>query len=149
MTTTMIQSYFRIDDAFVPIDEFSGTLPDKNYIEGAIVCSINGRELFQLRHYDLIDQLWAYIVDGLNKLQEGKTYDVFFPDQPLRLRFAAVSPRCVEVSIGDETNKVDYDALRSTLKRGAIDFFSKIKEIYPEALKTWERYEKEAEMIVG
>lgn len=147
MTMTMIQTFFRINNDFVPIEEFSGTLPDKNYIEGAIVCSISGRDLFQLKHYDLIDQLWAYIVDGLGKLRDGKEYDVFFPDQPLRLRLKLISPHCVEVSIGDETNKVDYSVFRSALKNGALAFFAKMKEIYPDAKDTWRRYEMEAEMI--
>jgi len=149
MTTTMIQTYFRIDNVFVPIEEFSGTLSDKDYIEGAIVCSINERELFQLKHYDLIDQLWAYVVEGLKKLLEGKEYDVYFPDQPLRLRFAVISPRCVEVSIGDESTRVDYDAFRSTLKHGALAFFAKMHELCPEASGTWELYQREAEMIPG
>lgn len=148
-TTTMIQTYFRIKDDFVPIEKFSGSFPDKDYIEGAIVCSVSGKELFQLKHYDLIDQLWAYIVDGLSTLQNGKEYDVFFPDQPIRLRFKVISPHCVEISIGDETNNVDYDAFRSTLKSGAVAFFAKMKEIYPEASNTWQRYQMEAEMIPG
>ena len=149
MTMTMVQTYFRVDDDFVPIEEFSGPVPNKDYIEGAIVCSISGRELFQLKHYDLIDQLWAYIVDGLSKLRDGKDYDVFFPDQPLRLRFKLISQHCVEVSIGNESKKVDYDAFRSTLKDGALAFFAKMKEIYPEASETWQRYELEAEIIPG
>lgn len=149
MTTTEIQSYFRTDNGFVPIETFSGPFSDKNYIEGAIVCSIGGRNLFQLQHYDLIDQLWAYIVDGLKKLRDGEDYDVFFPDQPLRLRFTVISPQCVEVSIGNATNRVDYDAFRSMLKRGALAFFAKMREVYPEASETWDRYHKEAEMIPG
>lgn len=146
---TMVRTYFRIDDDFVPIEEFTGSLPNKDYIEGAIVCSISGRELFQLKHYDLIDQLWAYIVDGLSKLRDGKDFDVFFPDQPLRLQFKLISPNCVEVLIGNETKKVDYDAFRSTLKDGALAFFAKMKEICPEASETWQRYQMEAKMIPG
>lgn len=147
MTKTMVQSYFQIDNDFVPIETFSGSIPDKDYIEGAIVCIISGRTLFQLKHYDLIDQLWAYIVEGLSKLRDGKDYDAFFPDQPLRIRFKLISPCCVEVSVGDETNRVDYDNFRSTLKNGAVEFFTKMKEVYPEASETWQRYENVAESI--
>ena len=75
---TKVQTYLRIRDEFVPIDQFRGILPDTFYIEGAIVLSLNGREIFQLKHYDLVDQLWAYIVDGLHAILEGKDYDVFF-----------------------------------------------------------------------
>jgi len=144
---TMIQTYFRVNDSFVPIEAFAGSITNKDYIEGAIVCSIYGRELFQLKHHDLIDQLWAYIVEGLCKLRDGKEYDVFFPDQPLRLRFKLISPSCVEVTIGDEINKVDYDAFRSTLKSGAVAFYAKMREIYPAESETWRRYETEAEMV--
>jgi hypothetical protein len=96
VTTTMIETYFRIDSDFVPMTQFTGELPDNNYIEGAIVWRVGGRDIFKLQHWDLIDQLWVYIVDGLNRLEKGEDYDVFFPDQPLRLRFEIVSPHCVE-----------------------------------------------------
>lgn len=147
MTTTMVQTYFRIDDDFVPIDKFSGELPDKDYVEGAIVCRIKGREIFKMNHWDLVDQLWAYIVAGLRQLEDGQDFDAFFPDQPLRLRFEAVSPRSVRVTIGDESANVNATTFRSTMKRGALEFFSKMKEINPEAAATWERYRKDVEMV--
>ncbi len=144
---TTVQTYFRINEDFIPIEKFSGQLPNKDYIEGAIVCNVSERELFQLKHYDLIDQLWAYILEGLSKLKDSKEYDAFFPDQPLRLGFRLVSERCVEVSIGDKITNVDYDSFRSTMKMGALAFFERMSEVCPEATETWQRYKTEAEMI--
>jgi hypothetical protein len=147
MTSTKIITYFRINTKFVPIDTFSGQLPDKNYIEGAIACCINGREIFKIDHWDLVDQLWTYIVDGLRKLDKGQKYEGFFPDQPLRLQLETVSSKHTLVTIGNQSIKVDSASFRSTMKEGALAFFAKMKNICPEAGQTWDRYHKEASMI--
>lgn len=143
----MIRTFFRIDGDFVPIDQFSGAVPDSDYIEGAIVCQIGGCEIFNMDHWDLVDQLWAYIVQGLRKLDEGEIYETFFPDQPLRMRFEAIGPQCSKITLGGESADVDAATFRSVMKRGAVEFFSRMKEIVPESKETWSHYQGEAEMI--
>jgi hypothetical protein len=146
---TMVDTYLRINNDFVSLREFNGKLPDKDYIEGAIVCRINDRDIFTTDHWDLIDQLWAYVVSGLSKVVQGEDYDSYFPDQPIRLRFEPISARCVKVTIGDQSLKLDLPLFLSVMQRGAIEFFSKMKNLNPDAREVWEKYEKEAESLTA
>jgi hypothetical protein len=148
MAMTFVESYFKIDDRFVPIGEFSGEFPDKDYIDGAIVLRIDGQDILTFEHWDLVDQLWCEISQGLGKLAKGQDADVPFPDQPLRLRFDWLSARCIRVTVGDESYDVDSTTFLSTMKRGAKEFFSRMKELLPEWSDTWDRYEKEADLVV-
>lgn len=147
MTTTTIESYLLIDGVFIPISQFSGELSDIDYVEGAIVWTIDGHGLLQQKHWDLIDQLWAYMIEGVKTLDLTDECDVGFPDQSLALRFKTISPRLVQVTVGPTSTIVDRVAFRSSLRRGALEFFSKMKAIAPESTDTWDRYEKAARSI--
>jgi len=147
MANCMIDTYFRIDGAFVRVSEFSGSMPDSDYLEGAIVCTIDGRGLLGLEHWDLVDQLWAYIVNGLIVLDQENHFTCCFPDQALRLRFDKIGQDLVRVTVGDESHEVESAALRSVLKQGAMDFFSVMKAVHPAASETWDEYLSKANTL--
>jgi hypothetical protein len=138
--STTVDTYLRVKNQFVPMTEYSATLPNKDYVEGAIDCRINNRELFTIEHWDLVDQLWVYILEGLSKVKRGEEYDSFFPDQPLRLRFKPISAYAVEVTIGTNCQKFDIDSLVTALAEGATEFFTSMKKLLPESSDTWDRY---------
>ena len=147
MATVIVLTYFRINGDFVPIDRFEGEIADKDYVEGAIDCYVDGRPILTTHHWDLVDQLWAFIVDGLRTLDDGRDYEGYFPDQPLSLRFESVSPDELNVSVGDESIAVDAMTFRLAIKNGAQEFFTKMMDVNPAASGTWERYHKEAGLI--
>ncbi|BCU77648.1 hypothetical protein [Luteolibacter sp. LG18] len=149
MSNIVIETYFRIDERFVPVEQFSGKLPDESYIEGAIFCVIDGCEILRMDQWDLVDQLWPHIVEGLRKLDQGLIYESFFPDQPLRLRLESIDRKNTKITIGNRSAYVDSMVFRSVMKRGAVEFFSRMKNIIPRAAETWDRYQKEAETIRG
>jgi hypothetical protein len=146
--STKVESYLKVGNRFVQIKEYTGALPDERYVEGAIECRIDDRQVFALKQWDLVDQLWAYIVEGLSKVKQGEEYDVCFPDQPLRLRFKPLSAYCVEVAIGDVCQQFDLPHFVNALAGGAIDFFEAIKALSPSASETWDRYLREARSLM-
>jgi len=139
-TTTEVESYFKIGDTFVLVDDYDGALPDEDYVEGAISCRISGQAILGQEQWDLVDQLWAYIVEGLVKLSRNEVYESTFPDQPLRLRLEPISAHCVRVTIGDDAYNLDRSTFVAVMTHGAKRFFAAMKKLHPQATDTWDRY---------
>ncbi|MGL6095274.1 MAG: hypothetical protein ACRC7O_05675 [Fimbriiglobus sp.] len=138
----------KINSQYVPVSEYTGSLPDKDYVEGAICCRINGHDVFTMDHWDLVDQLWCYIVEALTLVRKGVEYDSSFPDQPLRLKFKPLSPYAVEITVGDTAHKFDTETVMNCLVPGAMSFFTAMKGFMPEANDTWERYSSQASAVL-
>ncbi len=147
--STLVETYLKIGDEFVPVKQFSGALPDDYYLDGAIYCRINDRDVLTLHHWDLVDQLWAYIIEGMLMIARGEDYDVYFPDQPLRLRLRLLSRRVVEVTVGGCSQKVDVHTLVRAMADGAVQFFTEMKRILPDASDTWRKYLNDAELLLA
>lgn len=147
--STIVETYLKVGEHFIPLKEYTGTLPDENYIQGAVVCRINDRQILTTEHWDLVDQLWVYILLGLSRIKRGEGYDVFFPDQPLRLRFMPISAYCVEVTIGNECQRFDLHTFVTALAEGAVEFFKAMKRLLPSASETWDRYFLEATSLMN
>lgn len=58
---------------------------DNNYIEGAIFISYDGKEIMDFRLWDLVDQLWSYIVNTIKMAILNGEAMTFFPDQPVKI----------------------------------------------------------------
>jgi hypothetical protein len=100
-------------------------------------------------HRDLIDQLWAYIAEGLRRLNESGQWTTYFPDQPLELFFRRNAGGTVEVTVGDDRHIVPYGDFLCSLAEGARAFFSRMQALVPDAIPTWTRYLAEVEGVVG
>lgn len=144
---TYIYTHLKVGNEFQNIYGYKGVLPDCDYVEGAIECTIKGQVIFNKEHWDLIDQLWIYIVDGLLMIQNGNEYDTFFPDQPLRLRIVPITKYLVEVTVGNKSMKIDRLAFVSTLASGAVEFFNAMRELAPQSSTTWDKYLHQAESL--
>lgn len=135
----LVESYFKIKDNLVQIDEFNGRLPDEDYIYGVIKLQIDGCELLSERHCDLIDQLWSYLVDGARAIHSGAPmFKCYFPDQPLNVIFDRGNGKTVDVIIGDELSRVDRHMLVTSITTGGRKFFERMKAVVPEASTSWE-----------
>ncbi len=58
----------------------------KNGIDGAIYLTCDGVEIMGEREWDLVNHLFAYLIDGLDAMLRGEEFNTSFPDQPLRLK---------------------------------------------------------------
>jgi hypothetical protein len=147
--STAVTSYLKIGERFIPVREFTGTLADEDYIDGAIEARIDDNPLLGLNHWDLVDQLWAYIVHGLEALKRGEEESCYFPDQPLRLEFTPVSAFAAEVTIGENSHVFDLHLLISVLAKGAEDFFTEMLRISPSQSEIWDSYLNRARLLIS
>lgn len=58
---------------------------DSNYIEGAILITYHDKKIMDFRLWDLVDQLWSYIVNTIKMAILNGEAMTFFPDQPVKI----------------------------------------------------------------
>ncbi len=133
-TVITVHSYLRQNDAFVSLESFKGKLPDVDYIEGAIELTVSGKRLITTEMWDYVDQLWAYLLEGIDRLKNGEAFTTYFPDQPIEVTFLPVSGNRVEVSVvADTPNSIvtDKDNFVAAIEFAAKLFFTELAKISP------------------
>lgn len=81
-----IASYLKQDGQLVALEDFTGPIEDEDYIEGALELSINGRPLLTTAQVDYVDQLWAYLIQGMaEEVRDGQPFTTGFPDCPIEV----------------------------------------------------------------
>ena len=87
-------------NSLVALDDFDGAIDDPIHINGAIELVIAGKRLITLEMWDLVDQLWSYILTGLEAALEGRRHCCYFPDQPIKLTIRPLQFRkYIEISV--------------------------------------------------
>jgi len=100
---------------------------DPQYLEGAIVLKWNGYSLFNLSQWDLIDQLWAYVINLFEEyLSEGEA-SVFFPEQPIAIKMKKNNGHIL-LSVEDRTILVPELEFIQCMINEANVFFKTIEE---------------------
>ncbi|WP_423393809.1 hypothetical protein [Burkholderia sp. LMG 21824] len=123
------KTYLKIKRKFVNFYDFSGKIPDPDYIEGAIEISINGVEIFNKEMWDCVDQLWAYLAEGIVCVARGEGFKTYFQDQPIEVSFDIQGSKVIVAVTVHETVKVvvDRSEFVSEMKRLAVEFFEGMK----------------------
>lgn len=123
---------------FVDITDSSGLKEiskdlDFQYLNGAICIKYYSESLMDFRYWDLVDQLWAYLVNVTEDLilkGEGSTY---FPDQPVNLILRKTTENLLLFSIeGSEvsTSLLPKKEFLFSLLQGAEEFFSCLTDTF-------------------
>lgn len=108
---------------------------DYDYIEGALIINYNGRNILGFKHWDLIDQLWSYIIDAIQQVTEFKTETYFyFPDQPIKFNLELISKDNILLSIDNEKQLFNKSELIVSLLNEAKRFWEIIKDCSEEKL---------------
>ncbi|WP_175857546.1 hypothetical protein [Burkholderia anthina] len=123
------KTYLKVKKKFVDFHGFDGKIQDPDYIEGAIELSVDGVVLLDRSMWDCVDQLWAYLTEGLVCISRGEGFKTYFPDQPIEIKFAVHGSSVVFSVTVNETVKVVVDRFEfiSEMKRFAIEFFEDLK----------------------
>lgn len=127
-----------IEDYFIQIKNAPEILKledllDFDYLNGAITLKYFEQSLLDVTLWDLVDQLWAYIlnvIENLLKSGEGETY---FPDQPVKLRLKSISGDKVlyELEAKDHFKvALPKNELIDTLLDGADEFFKSMEAYF-------------------
>ena len=135
MTTVLVSSYFKYGERFVLAEDAKDHVADSFYVEGAICITIDGQEFLTLAHADLVDQLWLYLVEGLDKLRAGDVFETYFPDQPTLLTFRPLGPDLLLLTVKTDANETSVQAMRTdmldALCDGAHQFFNAFDVVVP------------------
>lgn len=95
------------------------------YLEGAIILKINQNFALDFRHWDLVDQLWAYLLNSTEELLAGcKETSFFFPDQPLEVKIKVIDNGQLYIRIGVHEYIADQKEFIDTIIRDGISFFT-------------------------
>ena len=131
-----LTTYVFADRSYQPIAAVHGSLADPDYIKGVIELSIDGQEIITRAEWDLVDQLWAYLVNGACELAAGRSFSTRFPDQPIELSFTlepegdAVIVELRYPGIGRPANaRVGRRALIDAIAGAAEPVFRKLLEL--------------------
>lgn len=85
--------------------------------------------------FDLVDQLWAYIINGIVEIENGSTeYHTYFPDQPLPMYFK-LDKKTNFITITTEPRlekrevSIDYNEFVKSIVYHAKEFFKELFRI--------------------
>ena len=124
---------------FVPVEEFVGPLQDRYYVNGAIDLAIDGIQILDVSHWDLINQLWEYFVDGLEIVCRGESFETYFPDQPLKFSIKPIRGNRVLV-VRDGPDRVSVavkrDELLAAFVEGATRFLKSFEPFDRDGLSS-------------
>ena len=136
----IIRSYLKEGNAFVPVESFTGTLPDADYVDGSIELRIGDTTLLTRETWDLVDQLWDYLIQIADKALGGQEASTYFPDQPLAVKLRPTwHGRGIEVEVEQQRASVARDELVRALQQAGATFFERMIDLLP-ANEAWYRH---------
>lgn len=114
---------------FTLVNEYTGTINDPRHIDGAIELTIDNYPLINKDQWDLLDQLWMYIVSALENITNRRSYTSYFPDSPTKLSLRPVPVNMVEITVGDNSITYSSHELGNALLNGAEDCLKELSRI--------------------
>jgi hypothetical protein len=116
-----VATYMKYGDDFESIDDLlkPPVIEDEAYIEGALELVIDGIVISDLSFWDYIDQLWDYIIQGIELIREGKPWDATFPDMPVRLAMTPLPGNRILLERG-ETRTQPSPAVKIAVDQGEL-----------------------------
>lgn len=138
-----IQSLLKVGDDLVPVEQFAGPVIDEDYIEGAIELSVDNRPMLTREQVDYPDQLWAYLIKGLELIMEGREFSTYYPDMPVKI---VLRPQgeCVTISVDTRTKvaqiSVRIDELCRAMASAGRTFFEQLRAFAPGNRSMYDGY---------
>lgn len=108
-------------------------LLDFDYLNGAITLKYFEHSLLDVTLWDLVDQLWAYILNVIENLIHSGEGETYFPDQPVKLRLKSIPGDNVlyEIEANDHYKVVlPKNELIEALLDGAEEFFKSMEDYF-------------------
>ncbi|MCH1939858.1 hypothetical protein [Holdemania massiliensis] len=104
-------------------------IEDFDYIEGAIVIYNDEEVLLSFQYWDIVDQLWSYILEAFNHIANGsKNEKILFPDQPVEMYFDIISDDFLLVSIKKNKYQIYRKEFFDAMLENAKSFFGILKK---------------------
>jgi len=132
----VVESYIREDEEFIAIGEYKGPIKDPDYVDGAVVLSVDGNYVFIREAWDDINHFWPYLISATLDVLHGRTGSFFYPDQPIPVTLTPIaSGTRVLVSVKDVNPRlanVDTCELCTAIAAGARYFFNHFLRLVPD-----------------
>ena len=138
-----IQSLLKVGDDLVPVEQFVGPIPDEDYIEGALELLVDNEPIFTREQVDYPDQLWAYLIEGLEQIVAGREFSTYYPDMPVKI---VLRPQGERVTINVDTRKkitetsVPIDELCRAMASAGTTFFERLQPLAPGNRSMYDGY---------
>lgn len=139
----VFRSFLEEGKQLVPIEEATKPPPDDFYIEGVVELLVDDHPILRRDSVDLVDQLWCYLVQGLEQLLSGQDFSVFYPDMPLEIRMQLKGTRVFITADNPgqlDRATVELEDLRQAMLPAAETFFRRIRELTSEHDKLYAKY---------
>lgn len=140
-----VKTVLKKGNKFVSIEQWTGKVDDPEYIEGALIVTLNGKIILDESLWDDINYFWPYIANGFIDILEGKDFQTGFPDQPITFSVKHISKTWLQLHIFAEDKefvnvKIRKEEYLSEMTRAAKDFFIRLYEISPESEQDFNHY---------
>ena len=129
-----VESWLNVADDLVSVQEFSGPVADQDYIEGAIELTISHKPMLTRDMVDYVDQLWAYLIRGLEEVLVGNEFSTYYPDMPIQIIFRPQGSDVTVIVDPQEWNRiasVPLDTLVGAMTSAGTMFFDKLRQYAP------------------
>lgn len=137
-----VESWLKVADDLVSVQEFSGPVADQDYIEGAIELTISHKPMLTRDMVDYVDQLWAYLIRGLGEVLVGNEFSTYYPDMPIQIIFRPQGRDVTVIVDPEEWNRiasVPLDTLVSAMASAGTIFFDKLSRYAPNNRARYDR----------
>lgn len=140
----VVRSLIKVANKLLPVEEFVGTIVDDHYVEGAIELTIDRKPILRREMIDYVDQLWAYLIDGVSEVVAGREFATGYPGMPIDIVFRPRGGR-VTIALSSSSHKWDADAsisvadLVSSLVPAGILFFERLRPLVPSHRAMYDR----------
>lgn len=105
---------------------------DLNYLKGAIYLIYNDQIIIDFCYYDMVDQLWGYLLNMMEEFLETNKSEMSFPDHPTPIEMKNASQFYLVFSIGFVEWTLPKHEFFTALLLGAKDFFEKLMLLIEE-----------------
>lgn len=105
---------------------------DLDYMNGVIYIQHGDQVIFDYGMWDLIDQLWSYIITVIEKYKEQGIGSSYLPDQPIRFELQKTRGNKLVFTLQGTQEKewlFSESQFLNALLEGANHFFSKLKKL--------------------
>lgn len=120
------------------------------YLDGALVITIEGKEVLTFKHWDMVILVWMDLIKGIcaNSLREQSQFG--FPDQSTEVLFKPLNNEEISVFLNNAliVNTSRKELIKSIVEEGKT-FFNKLilldpenRSIYQEELKSLDSIEE-------
>jgi hypothetical protein len=138
-----IHSLLEVGNDLVLIEDFTGPVRDEDYIDGAIELIVGDQPVLSREQVDLVDQLWSYLIEGLEEILAGREFSTGYPDMPVRVVLRPNDKRvAIEVDAGERVAEatVTIDELRTAMLTAGTTFFERLR---PHLTRTQHRCDRQ------